>query len=533
MGPVTGSPTGNNFVRILGHTGNVFAETSNFTLVGRLFQGAIGSEVTVERANYARSAAGQKVDVFATGFPATQARTPGQPAPAVEIPQLRFYDAPCGVDTAGNPTAPPAGTTVHTMASPGLMSPPQAAPPQIYCGQSTLTIPVSVCVEHSNARNIAGSLAPAFFQANVTDQIFIAAADYDPAGAGTLSVLATSSDAVTPPTLSVLGFGPFVNGAFVRTPLAAPPAKVIVQSTAGGSNEFQVTTGTGATGGGNTPVAANDAVTVAEDSGATAIAVLTNDTVSGGSIPAGATITIVTAPQRGTAVVDGANVNYTPNANANGTDGFNYTVTVGTATSNIAGVTVTVTLVNDHPVAAADSMTAILNVATALDVLANDTDADGVTDLAAPVNVSAVSGPAAATAVVSGRVVTFTASATGTYTFTYQAQDAAGAISPNAAQVTVTVAGAETITIQLAEYRLPPTSRLRVSGVIAPTTTGTVTIRTFNAATPNVFTFTGTAPIVAGAWAFDQRPVAIGNANRVIVTGQGGGSATATLNLRR
>ena len=45
---------------------------------------------------------------------------------------------------------------------------------------------------------------------------------------------------------------------------------------------------------------------------------------------------------------------YTPNADFNGTDSFTYTASDGTAASNVATVTITVTGVNDAPVAVND-----------------------------------------------------------------------------------------------------------------------------------------------------------------------------------
>ena len=46
---------------------------------------------------------------------------------------------------------------------------------------------------------------------------------------------------------------------------------------------------------------------------------------------------------------------YTPAANYNGTDTFTYRASDGTATSNLATVTLTITAVNDAPVADHDS----------------------------------------------------------------------------------------------------------------------------------------------------------------------------------
>ena len=46
---------------------------------------------------------------------------------------------------------------------------------------------------------------------------------------------------------------------------------------------------------------------------------------------------------------------YTPNADFNGADSFTYTASDGAAASNVATVTITVTGVNDAPVAVNDA----------------------------------------------------------------------------------------------------------------------------------------------------------------------------------
>jgi hypothetical protein len=546
-GPVTGSPTGNNFVRIQGPPGSNIGgsglsdiATNNFTLMGRIFQGTIGSQVTVDRASYSQTATSRKVDVFATGFPAVATRLPGQATPPAVEPTLLFYGAPCDTSLAGDLIRPPVGTPTTTMSSPGLQSPPQAAPGFLYWGQiQPATIPAGVCVEHTNA---VGGFA--LFAANVTDEITITEARFDPTvNDGTLTVRATSSDQVAPPTLTVPGFGDLVGGVLSFTPLAAPPAKVVVRSVEyGGSNEFQVTTAVGAGGTGATPVAVADTATLFEDCSVTTatscatplvISPLANDTVNGGPIPAGATITIVQAPTKGTAVpAAGGTVNYTPSPNANGADTFTYRVTVNNVASNIASVQVTITPVNDAPTANNDSAVAVVGATAQLAVLGNDTDPDGAADITAAVIVAGNASLGVAAGAVFNGTVSVTPTATGPQTFTYQARDAAGTLSPNTATVTVNVGATETVTIQIAEYRTIP-RRLRVSGTISPTNAGTVTIRTFNASTPGTTTFTGTAQIVGGTWAFDQSGVSIGNANRVQVTGPGNGTATATLSLRR
>ena len=96
------------------------------------------------------------------------------------------------------------------------------------------------------------------------------------------------------------------------------------------------------------PVAVNDAATVVED-GAVSVAVLANDSdVDGDAL----SVTSVGAPAHGTAVLqsDGT-VLYTPVANYNGGDSFVYSISDGNGGTDSAFVALTVTPVNDPPVA--------------------------------------------------------------------------------------------------------------------------------------------------------------------------------------
>ena len=139
------------------------------------------------------------------------------------------------------------------------------------------------------------------------------------------------------------------------------------------------------------PVAVNDSATVAEDSGATAINVLANDTdVDGGP----KSVASVTQPANGSVIITGGGtgLSYTPNANycnnppGGSPDTFTYSLTPGSST---ATVSVTVSCVDDAPVAVNDSATVTEDSgANAINVLANDTDIDG-----GPKSISSVTQP--------------------------------------------------------------------------------------------------------------------------------------------
>ncbi len=148
------------------------------------------------------------------------------------------------------------------------------------------------------------------------------------------------------------------------------------------------------------PVAVDDAATVAEDAGASAVAVLANDTdIDGGP----KSMASVTQPANGTVVITGGGtgLTYAPGANYCNTppgttlDTFTYTLAPGGYT---ATVSMTVTCADDPASAVADAATVMEDAsATAVDVLANDTDIDG-----GPKSVASVTQPANGTVVITG-----------------------------------------------------------------------------------------------------------------------------------
>ena len=195
------------------------------------------------------------------------------------------------------------------------------------------------------------------------------------------------------------------------------------------------------------PVPVDDAASTLMDVTVT-IDVLANDTDADGDA---LTIDRIThEPTNGTVTINSDNtIDYTPNSGFTGTDTFKYKAFDGKDNSNDRGtVTVTVTVSNTAPVAFADTGSTLKDVAVTIDVLANDTDADGsdthtVTNLSTPSN---------GTASVNGdNTVLYTPGSgfTGIATFTYTAND--GTEDSNSATVTVTVSAANTAPVAVAD----------------------------------------------------------------------------------
>ena len=121
------------------------------------------------------------------------------------------------------------------------------------------------------------------------------------------------------------------------------------------------------------PVAVDDTATVAENTTAT-IAVLANDSDPNGDP---LSVTATTQGAHGAVTLVSGVVRYTPAANYFGPDSFTYTIRDGNGVPDTGTVTVTVTPVNDAPVAVNDTATMAEDSAgISGNVLANDTDVD-------------------------------------------------------------------------------------------------------------------------------------------------------------
>jgi VCBS repeat-containing protein len=185
------------------------------------------------------------------------------------------------------------------------------------------------------------------------------------------------------------------------------------------------------------PAADSQSVTTAEDT-AKPIILAASDVDS-----VALTYTVVAGPSHGTLSGTAPNLTYTPAANYNGADSFTYKVNDGTNDSNIATVTITVTPVNDVPVAPNQNAATDEDTATAIVLNASDVDSDSLT-------YAIVTGPSHGALSGSAPNLTYTPAANynGPDSFTYRADD--GSASSNLATITITVASVNDAPIALA-----------------------------------------------------------------------------------
>jgi VCBS repeat-containing protein len=186
------------------------------------------------------------------------------------------------------------------------------------------------------------------------------------------------------------------------------------------------------------PVAGNDIATVNEG-GSVTIDLAASDNDIDNAIDLNS-IVITGLPANGNVVVNGdGTVTYTHDGSETLNDSFTYTISdISGAVSNSATVTLTVTPVNDAPVAGDDVATVGEGGSVLIDVAANDSDAENALDLNSIVITAA---PANGSLVVNGDgKVNYTHDGSNTLSdsFTYTISDITGAIS-NIATVNITV----------------------------------------------------------------------------------------------
>jgi len=525
IGPVTGSVQGPyltsnglldpNRFRIevtSGGVTTVIADTTNFSLMGRYFQGSIGNPVTVDRASYARTGSARQIDVLASSDASRPARVQPSPPAGIVTAQLAVYPEPCTGTLADDgvtllpPFGPPAGVASVPMAS---------DVDRHYVQLRPAAVPTHLCLVHANARNGAGQLAPVHFNIALSDKVHVAEATYDPSNL-TLFVQAISMDSVVQPALTVAGFGSIpdtlvtANGTVTIPGVVAPPATVVVRSAQGGVNDMQVSALEGGGAANRAPRAnADDAATFLDTP--VVIDVLANDDDPDNDL---IVVSATTQPASGTvSSAGGLDVTYTPAPGFTGSDAFSYTISDGRGGFATATVIVTVALApNAPPTAGPDAATTAFNTPVTVQVLLNDSDPNG--DPIAVVAVDATN--PAGTLAFTPTSVTFTPNAgfSGTTTFVYVVADGRGGLASGL--VTVTVRPAETIAFTQAIFRSPSEWRLAGTGTIngavitiyaGPTIGGPVI---------------GTATVAGGVWSFRTTTSAVPVSSRVSAASSGG-----------
>ena len=178
------------------------------------------------------------------------------------------------------------------------------------------------------------------------------------------------------------------------------------------------------------PVAQNLNVSTAEDTPYTGSIVMTD--VDSPNI----TASVVAGPAHGTLDLkaDGG-FTYTPDANWNGVDSFTYQANDGSLDSNVATVTITVTLVNDAPVAQSFSLSGNEGTPISGNLLAHVTDVDSIS-----LSASLVGGPSHGSVILNANgsfSYTPNFGYSGADSFTYKAND--GELDSNTATVNLTV----------------------------------------------------------------------------------------------
>jgi hypothetical protein len=141
---------------------------------------------------------------------------------------------------------------------------------------------------------------------------------------------------------------------------------------------------------------------------------------------------IISGPAKGTLSGTVPNLTYTPNLNVSGTDSFSFRASDGKANSNTATISITISPVNDAPVANAQTIAA--TAGTPVGIVLSATDADGES-----LTFSIVGSPAQGS--LSGNAPNLTyipnSSATGTDSLSFRASD--GKANSNTATVSITI----------------------------------------------------------------------------------------------
>ena len=209
------------------------------------------------------------------------------------------------------------------------------------------------------------------------------------------------------------------------------------------------------------PVAVNQTVSTPEDT--KRAVVLAGTDVEGSKL----TYTIQTRPTRGTLVGTAPNLTYVPNANANGTDFFTFLVSDGSASSTAGRVNITITPVNDAPVATAQTKSVNAGGKLTLVLAGADVDQDTL-------KYTVVTKPARGTLTGTAPNLTYTAplNYAGTEKLTFSVTDGKLTSAPATVNITVTSTGTRSEK-QLATTAATPNATAN-SLIVTPGTSTTV-----------------------------------------------------------
>ena len=178
------------------------------------------------------------------------------------------------------------------------------------------------------------------------------------------------------------------------------------------------------------PVATNDSVSVDEDS-SVSINVLANDSdIDGDTL----SVSSASASNGSVSINTDGTLAYTPNANFNGNDTISYEINDGQGGSATATVDVTVNATNIDPTAVNDNFTAFEDQSITINVLANDSDADGDS-----LSITSATAQNGAVTINPNGTISYTPNTNfnGTDSITYEISDGQGGINTAIANITI------------------------------------------------------------------------------------------------
>jgi len=277
--------------------------------------------------------------------------------------------------------------------------------------------PVAVADSYSTTGPLVISDAALGVQANDIDELRANGPGMPLSGRVLRSILAD------PPDFGALTLNP--NGTFTYTPAQTDVVDVFTYRLNDGVRDGNVTTVRISVGGGagNTPPITRPlSIVVAEDSVATVIDVAAHALDADGD----ALVVSGASAANGEAIVAGGTIKYTPDPNYFGPDTIEYTIADGKSGPIGGLVSVTVTNVNDNPVAVDDRFEIAPNSGpTTFDVLANDHDGP---DSGETLTITRIATPGHGTATFTATAITYTPNQgfSGPDSFSYQITDGHG-----------------------------------------------------------------------------------------------------------